>query len=144
MDEKLKARWVKALRSGKYNQGNFKLRQVKSNEVRHCCLGVLCEITPGIEWDDNLGKYVTTTKKMHDLILPDRKYDSEVKDVVPGKALSVGATLLPESLTKHLGLNKRVTYEKSKMDLQNKLANMNDGGGQGFEEIADYIERTNF
>lgn len=37
----LKARWVKALRSGKYMQGQNALR----NGDEFCCLGVLCEIS---------------------------------------------------------------------------------------------------
>ena len=40
MDKKLKAKWVKALRSGKYEQGRYMLRH--NNE--YCCLGVLCRV----------------------------------------------------------------------------------------------------
>src|ERR1044072_7016718 len=38
MDEELKAKWVKALRSGEYKQGQWKLRTA---DGAHCCLGVL-------------------------------------------------------------------------------------------------------
>lgn len=34
-------RWIKALRSGKYKQGKYKLR---SHENTFCCLGVLCDL----------------------------------------------------------------------------------------------------
>lgn len=49
MDTRLKARWVKALRSGKYKQGTGFLRFItrrknKIVKVEHCCLGVLCEV----------------------------------------------------------------------------------------------------
>lgn len=40
MDKKLKAKWVKALRSGKYEQGGLVLR----HENAYCCLGVLRHI----------------------------------------------------------------------------------------------------
>ena len=40
MDKELKAKWVKALRSGEYAQGTGQLRDGDS----YCCLGVLCEI----------------------------------------------------------------------------------------------------
>jgi len=33
-------KWVKALRSGKYKQGRYCLRQ----DDEYCCLGVLCEV----------------------------------------------------------------------------------------------------
>lgn len=49
MDAKIKARWVKALRSGEYQQtGGTLVRHAQSDSPRHCCLGVLCEITEGI------------------------------------------------------------------------------------------------
>lgn len=40
MDKKLKAKWVKALMSGKYKQGMDALR----SDGKYCCLGVLAEI----------------------------------------------------------------------------------------------------
>lgn len=46
MDKKLKAEWVKALRSGKYKQGRVRL---KNTDETHCCLGVLCAIHPDVE-----------------------------------------------------------------------------------------------
>ena len=40
MNERIKQKWIKRLRSDKYEQGEGKL---KSND-KYCCLGVLCEI----------------------------------------------------------------------------------------------------
>ena len=40
MDKKLKAKWVKALRSGKYKQG----REYLYANFSYCCLGVLCRV----------------------------------------------------------------------------------------------------
>lgn len=42
----VKAKWVAALRSGKYKQARGRLRKInaKTGEARHCCLGVLCEL----------------------------------------------------------------------------------------------------
>jgi hypothetical protein len=42
MNKELKAKWVEALRSGKYKQGKGMLRNEKG---QFCCLGVLCDIT---------------------------------------------------------------------------------------------------
>jgi hypothetical protein len=42
MDTKIKAEWVKALRSGEYEQGRGKLQ----SDGKFCCLGVLCELSP--------------------------------------------------------------------------------------------------
>ena len=41
MDPQIRARWVAALRSGKYEQGREFLR---TEDDRFCCLGVLCEL----------------------------------------------------------------------------------------------------
>lgn len=40
MDAEIKAKWVAALRSGEYQQGD---RQLRDGD-RYCCLGVLCEV----------------------------------------------------------------------------------------------------
>jgi hypothetical protein len=40
-----KRRWVKALRSGEYKQGQGQLRAGRGADAQYCCLGVLCAIT---------------------------------------------------------------------------------------------------
>ena len=45
MDRKLKAKWLRALRSGKFLQGKDWLKYKDSaGKTRYCCLGVLCEV----------------------------------------------------------------------------------------------------
>jgi hypothetical protein len=44
MNAELKAKWVEALRSGKFHQGKGFLKFDEEQGPRHCCLGVLCEI----------------------------------------------------------------------------------------------------
>ena len=52
MNAKIKAKWVAALRSGKFKQGIGQL--ISEDRKKFCCLGVLCElhrrITHGDEW----------------------------------------------------------------------------------------------
>lgn len=48
MDKALKAKWLEALRSGRYKQGQFRLR---SENDKFCCLGVLCDISGEGEWE---------------------------------------------------------------------------------------------
>jgi len=45
LTKKLKVKWIKALRSGKYKQGEGELEK----EGRYCCLGVLQAVEPEIE-----------------------------------------------------------------------------------------------
>ena len=49
MKPELKKRWVKALRSKKYKQGQEYLR---SCDNAYCCLGVLCDIS-GVRWKEH-------------------------------------------------------------------------------------------
>ncbi len=44
MNPEIKAKWVAALRSGQYQQG----AEYLENDGRYCCLGVLCEVAPGV------------------------------------------------------------------------------------------------
>ena len=47
MDKALKAKWLEALRSGRYKQGRRRLRNCKDE---FCCLGVLCDISGQGQW----------------------------------------------------------------------------------------------
>lgn len=55
MNADLKAKWLEALRSGRYQQARGALRRDTSTkgseEVGYCCLGVLCDIVGPEEWD---------------------------------------------------------------------------------------------
>lgn len=57
MKAELRAAWAAALRSGEYEQGQGLLRYTDghNNCEFHCCLGVLCDITPGVEWKQGSG-----------------------------------------------------------------------------------------
>ena len=44
MNKEIKAEWVAALRSGQYTQGVGYLARQYHGIVRHCVMGVLCEI----------------------------------------------------------------------------------------------------
>lgn len=60
MNAELKAKWIKALRSGKYKQGTGYLKREDLDDrtkTTHCCLGVLCEITDVSKHDSYGGVY---------------------------------------------------------------------------------------
>lgn len=46
-------KWVEALRSGKYKQCKNKLRKTDLEVIRHCCLGVACDISGLGKWASN-------------------------------------------------------------------------------------------
>lgn len=58
----LKARWVDALRSGKYQQGRGWLRASWDSDGihRYCCIGVLCDVVDPKGWQENEGGVIRT------------------------------------------------------------------------------------
>jgi hypothetical protein len=112
MKEKIKDRWVEALRSGKYNQGTYQLHNVEHN--KYCCLGVLCELAR----EDGI------------VALEKDKYFS-VKEPNDNSIL-----MLPKAVSKWAGISTCAVYsEKNRAS----LAMLNDAG-QSFETIANVIE----
>ena len=110
MDKEMKAKWLKALRSGEYSQRRRRLVDQYDN---FCCLGVLCNIS-----DDSLGEwgYKKSTKEWGFLSIEGKEdfYESMPPDSVLSKA---GVPCNIASL----------------------LAEKNDLG-ESFEQIAEFIE----
>lgn len=118
MDQGIKARWVEALRSGKYLQGKNDLRyRADHKKSEFCCLGVLCEIAV----DDGVifppqrnawGAYV---------------YDEATK--VPSRAVKDWA-----------GISEFNPAVIGPDGGRTSLATLNDEAGLDFNAIADIIE----
>jgi hypothetical protein len=69
----LKARWVKALRSGKFKQVKGTLKnELDDGTVGYCCLGVLCAISKPVrakvdDWENNT---LLDDRETFDVVLP--------------------------------------------------------------------------
>jgi hypothetical protein len=50
MNPEIKTKWLEALRSGKYKQGNRVLRKTTDDQDEYCCLGVLCDLISPEKW----------------------------------------------------------------------------------------------
>lgn len=118
------AKWVEALRSGKYQQGTEYLLAVDEDGVqRFCCLGVLCDIIPSVSWFN-----------------PNDA--SQVKAVFRD---SYSAEDLPFTLTTYVGLRSDAGVIDSGCEGlrhyrgEPTLAALNDNGVT-FAQIADLIE----
>lgn len=87
MKLKWKRLWIKALRSGKYKQGQHQLRQ--GDEF--CCLGVLCKVVkPRVRWDAYNEKFqgeslMPPTQLLKEIGLPLRSAKSLAKMNDDGK-----------------------------------------------------------
>ena len=119
--------WAKALRSGKYKQGLGQLKYLKSGEssedveVKHCCLGVLCEVAmeeglPVVEMESHRDGYRSL-----------RTFDNCL-------------ACLPWTVMRWAGImNERGCYDHKS---NHYLDQLNDSGMHDFESIANVIERN--
>jgi hypothetical protein len=125
MDRKYKAEWLKALRSGEYQQARGKLY----DGTGYCCLGVLCKVAGS--------KFVITNPD-------DVRHESDYPVYEPTK-LGNDQPGDAESLNDH-GL-QMFGFDT---EVQDMLAAKNDGNPaatppkpmQSFAEIADWIEEN--
>lgn len=144
MNPKVKKQWLKALRSGEYNQGRGAL--VEDNNF--CCLGVLCnlhaEANPGMEgayYDD--GYYMEQNGH-----LPQAVADWA------GLNLEQGHISVPVNLPFSFRAAKKVDGKRRTFSVKGEeqsyydeerepwtLVTLNDGGAN-FAQIADVIEHS--
>lgn len=116
MDEQREHRelWVKALRSGKYEQ----TKGLLADQDGYCCLGVACEEyrqqTGEGHWEDN--------------------------NTFVDEAGNTSNTSLPKRVMDWLGLADTAGRHLNANDERETLDTLNDDRGFSFEEIADVIE----
>lgn len=120
MNKKLKKKWVKALRSGEYDQGRNVLCRVDSEGAKYCCLGVLYEVAGKtfngrVESPNGEEVYLGMRTK------------NDVEECLP-----------TPSFQRECGIAKK--YNDS-YTIAEKLARMNDSG-KSFNQIADWIEEN--
>jgi hypothetical protein len=112
MKQELKEKWIAALRSGKYKQGQGLLRSAND---RYCCLGVLCEVAgvpaKQVSYEDARWRGIPQDQ------MGCYDYDNE-------------CGFLSSRLRVNLGVDPDVAYQ---------LATMNDAG-ESFKSLAKYIE----
>jgi hypothetical protein len=113
MNENAK-KWIKALKSGKYKQGNGYLREGD----KYCCLGVACELY--IEDGNQL--FVEKPNPDNDVYLYDGAHSS-----------------LPEVVLKWLGLRDPLGTFNTAISNEIRLSGLNDSG-VSFKEIATIIK----
>lgn len=117
MNKTFKKKWVKALRSGKYEQGKGCLREEISGKDTFCCLGVACDLLRPNLWK----------KEGTDFSLRMRPGYVE-----PGDDKGVNSSgYMPEKLAEEIGIEWKT---------QRELSKLNDNDRSSFSTIADFIE----
>jgi hypothetical protein len=116
MNPEIKAKWLEALRSGKYERTSSFLNDGRGM----CCLGVLIDVVDPEGWERPQSGWVMGYKG--ETSFPPYDFCEQVGIPAPKR-------FAPD-------FNELRVLENT---ITNKLAEMNDGGAS-FEEIADYIE----
>lgn len=119
---KVKAWWVKALRSGEYEQGKDCLvtePEDDSEPFKFCCLGVLHDVAvkQGVSdwWENN-------------------------NVIIDSPSFGDGSVINCNSHIFNWAVDSGSEFEWS--DLENKLATMNDNKNMKFSSIANWIEKN--
>ena len=128
MKKDIATRWIKALRSGKYKQGNGTLCEVTTKGTKHCCLGVLIDMYQ--QECKQKKKKALTVKRIHD--------DGD------GSIVAYGSTretdVLPVAVKKWAGMRSRNGDLETDIYCGMDLVSMNDDG-DSFKKIASVIEK---
>lgn len=117
-----RALWVKALRSGKYKQGQTRLRVKKGINDYYCCLGVACDL------------YMKHVSHRDMWVFPQGFDNTEIS---VARAFGEGATL-PGRVKDWLGI--QFEDADTKIKAGQNLVWYNDAKHASFDEIADIIE----
>lgn len=126
VDEINMAKWIVALRSGKYTQGHGRLRD---GVGQMCCLGVLCEISGLGEWKNLVG------------IGPAFESAEDVLTEVP--PIDVAAWLFPVTADSSMSIRKnnpRIRNPETGEEIE--CADANDNHEWDFTKIANALEST--
>jgi hypothetical protein len=133
MNKTIATKWVKALRSGKYKQGEAYLCQITSKGKRHCCLGVLTEM------------YQAEQKAKKKKALPAKVgkiYADASFDVVKYGSGECAAEELPVAVKRWAGMEGRLgEFDVESDGYFGSLSHMNDDGCS-FKKIANFIEKN--
>ena len=142
MNKKIKTKWVKALRSGQYDQTQGYLCEISKKGDSFCCLGVLCDI------------YAREDKDRPGFVLPIEEDDWKEGESADEYATYLGSdTSLTQEVLDWAGIDECGVH-------LDKLITLNDDGSSedeydkhgefvkiieiegNFEDIADYIQKN--
>lgn len=138
MNQTIKRKWVRALRSKKFKQGRRLLKYTtQRGAVRHCCLGVLCEL---FNKERKQGAKERKVVANSDELSPDARV-AATRLRVGGKAVTVHvfrdeAEIPPRAVLRWAGLSAGY-FDNDYAE----LAEMNDQG-KSFATIAAHIEKN--
>lgn len=142
MKPEVAKKWIEALRSKKYKQGAHVLKkEMKSGVVRHCCLGVLCELYNQQKKKEQKTPLISKRATKEQLIGLRNYQPKNVKIYNFGGTKTVEAiTELPYRVMRWAGMSSSDGRFGLPHQSWATLATINDKG-YTFKQIADVIEK---
>lgn len=131
-------KWISALRSGDYKQGQLTLKKVSETDTSHCCLGVLCEIL-------NINGF----KELEISPVKVWGFESDATDHIFGITKDTGEITkdtgeIPNDVINENNLSFLLHCDKfhdREESLMETLIDKNDTYNNSFSEIADFLEQ---
>ncbi len=130
--------WIPVLLSGEYEQGQHALRVEEEGKPKYCCLGVLCDVHPDVEWQSIFSYMLASYKESEsDVLLPRMLAEDLGFDAVSYIPLPYAYN--SSEAVKELGDVTSTVVAKYVYKYGISLTGMNDCGAT-FEEIATVLE----
>lgn len=125
MNKEIKKEWIAALKSGEYEQGTGLLHYEQDDEIKYCCLGVLCDLAvkKGIIKPPGTVKYNFSDQTAY-------YYGTGEHKIV---------SVLPTEVANWAEITQDGHFYENHGEVIKSLATINDDGAN-FEEIAKIIE----
>lgn len=144
MNPQVKEMWVKALRSGEYQQGRGELITMTDEHTKYCCLGVLCDLAmkEGIVNLQPATRYTQYEQRIRNFFGTEHEHNNGLAKF----------EILPPSVVHWAGLEDsnpavysvRPEFEDDAEEQEDKylvqMAELNDEYGYPFEILAKLIE----
>lgn len=125
MKQEIKEKWIAALESGEYTQGQRWLKRVDDGVMRQCCMGVLCELAmqAGVKVEEEGESYVMSA-------FDDVRYSFDGEDSFP-----------PDSVRDWAGLPRPRRHNDGAIAFEplREVAVWNDRSKMNFYQIAEEI-----
>lgn len=132
MDKKLKAKWLRALRSGKYLQVRGTLQGVRlDGKIGNCCLGVLCKVAKVGRFSESV---VGPMSRNEARLLARQNRGRFYLITAQGREYS---GVVPPEFGEATGLDRLIGHNT----VQGLLSDMNDTRRMSFRRIANWIEK---
>lgn len=129
MNKEVKAKWIAALRSGNYEQGEGRLHIVGRNDNpdTYCCLGVLCELAVA---ENIVDKPV--------IVKDSRHHDGEWSDCFMYDDVQIAG--LPTPVLKWAGIHNATLGPAVNIHGRTVTLSSHNDSGATFEQIASAID----